>query len=1081
MSGKVSPVWNEDLTLSITIPDLPIKIQVYEEDYLYDNEIGDAEFSITLFLEAANMRLEGHPSGTIVARIQPSRQNCLADESQIIWVDGKLIQNLSLRLRNVRHGEVELQLRWIDIPGSRGVSLSDYIIPAEVREAGFGICADELGTIVQGHDMKRLILHGGIDGIANKISTSTANGLSTDNDLLNHRREVYGINECAKSETWSFWIFVWEAYHDMTLITLGVCALVFLIVGIAREGWSKGARDGFGIFASIWLVVYVTATSDYFQSLLFSDWYKEKKKNTIQVTRNGFRQKLSIYDLLAGDIVHLTVGDQVPADGLFVSGFSVLIDESSITSESKLAMVNSENPYMRSGTKIQHGSCKMMVTAVGLRTLWGKRNATLSEGYDETPLQVKLNGVATIISKIGLAFVAVTFEALVQGLFCHKWHEGSHLSWSATEAVKMLEYFTAAVAIAVVAILEGLPVALTSSLAFAMKKMVNDKALVQHLAACETMGSATTICSGKTGMLTTSHMTVVKSCICINIRELGQPDKTSSLCAKIPDSIVKLLLESIFNNTAGEIEFSEDGKLEILGTPIERALLEFGLSLDGDFQAVRKAVKLVNVEPFNSTKMRMAVMVKLPEGGLRAHTKGASEIVLAACDKVIDPNGQIVPLDGTLLNHLNDTIHYFASEALTTLCLAYRDLEGGFSSYNSIPASGYTCIGILGIKDPVRPGVKEAVAACRSAGITIRMVSGDNIITAKAVAKECGILTDDGIAIEGTDFREMKQEEMLELIPKLQVMARCSPMDNHALVEKLQTTFGEVVAVTGDTTNDAPALHKADIGLAMGIAGTEVAKESADIIILDEGFSTIIQVVKWGRSIYINFQKFVQFHLTVYVVTLIINFSSACFTGTVPFTVVQLLWINIIMDILGPLALTTEPPNDELMKRAPIGKQGKFISNVMQRNILGQSLYQFIVIYLLQEKWRDIFDIGGPDSDLVLNTFIFNSFVFCQVFNVISSREMEKINVFKGIHNMFLVVLGCTVLFQIIIVEFLGAFANTEPLTLSQWLGSVIIGFLGMPMAAILKMINCVLEMEFFESHFWTGIYHRENRIVIAQ
>ncbi|KDP33169.1 hypothetical protein JCGZ_13434 [Jatropha curcas] len=927
----------------------------------------------------------------------------------------------------------------------------DYIVPAEVRAAGFEICAEELGTIVKGHDMNKLMLHGGVNGIAQKISTSTASGLAMDNDSLNLRQEVYGINKFGKSETWTFWIFVWEALHDMTLMTLGVCALVFAIVGISGEGSPKGAHDGFGIVASILLVVFVTATSDYCQSLLFRDLDKEKMKITVQVTRNGFRQKLSIYDLLTGDIVHLAVGDQVPADGLFVSGFSVLINESSLTSG--IGMVNSAYPFMQSGSKVQHGSCKMMVTAVGLRTLWGKLMATLSEGDDETPLQVKVNGVATIIGKIGIAFVIVILAALMQGLFSRIWHEGSHLSFSANEALEMLKYFTVAVAIAIVAIPEGLPLAVTLSLTFAMKKMMNDKALVRHLAACETMGSATSICCGKTGMLTTNHMTVVKSFIGLNIAELGQPDRTSSLCSKIPDSVVKLLLESIFNNTGGETEISKDGKLDILGTPTESALLEFGLSLGGDFQAARHAVKIVKVEPFNSTKKRMVVLLKLPGGGFRAHTKGASEIVLAACDKVIGPKGEIVPLDGELRNHLNDIIYHFASEALRTLCLAYMDL--GSDLYNSIPVSGYTCIGIVGIKDPVCPGVKQVVAACHSAGIAVRMVTGDNINTAKAVAKQCGILTDDGIAIEGPDFREKKQEEMLELIPKIQVMARSSPLDRHTLVKKLQTTFGEVVAVTGDGTNDAPALYEADIGLAMGIAGTEVAKESADIIILDDNFATIIQVVKWGRSIYINFKKFVQFHLTVLFVTLTVNFFSACFTGTVPFTVVQLLWISIIMDILGPLALTTEPPNDELMKRAPIGKQGKFISNVMWRNILGQSLYQFIVIYLLQEKWKDTFDIDGPDSDLVLNTFIFNSFVFCQVFNEISSREMEKINVFKGIQNnpMFIAVLGCTVLFQIIIVEFIGTYANTVPLSLSQWLGCLIIGFVGMPVAAFLKMI----------------------------
>ncbi|XP_016650707.1 PREDICTED: calcium-transporting ATPase 2, plasma membrane-type isoform X2 [Prunus mume] len=938
----------------------------------------------------------------------------------------------------------------------QGVQPSDYVVPQEVTDAGFQICADELGSIVEGHDVKKLTFHGGVAGIAEKLSTSVKDGLNTESDLQTRRQEIYGINKFTESEQRGFWIFVWEALQDMTLMILGVCAFVSLIVGIATEGWPIGAHDGLGIVASILLVVLVTATSDYRQSLQFKDLDKEKKKIVIQVTRNGYRQKMSIYDLLPGDIVHLSIGDQVPADGLFVSGFSVLIDESSLTGESEPIMVTAENPFLLSGTKVQDGSGKMMVTTVGMRTQWGKLMATLSEGGDdETPLQVKLNGVATIIGKIGLFFAVVTFAVMMQGLFSHKLSEGTHWSWTGDDARQMLEFFAVAVTIVVVAVPEGLPLAVTLSLAFAMKKMMNDKALVRHLAACETMGSATNICSDKTGTLTTNRMTVVKSCICMNVKEVSKPSEASSLFSDLPESAKKLLLQSIFNNTGGDVVVNKEGKHEILGTPTDTALLEFGLSLGGNFQTERQASKLVKVEPFNSTKKRMGVILELPEGGLRAHTKGASEIVLASCEKVINTNGEIVPLDEASINHLEVTIKQFACEALRTLCLAYVELENGFSPQNPIPVSGYTCIGIVGIKDPVRPGVKESVAICRSAGITVRMVTGDNINTAKAIARECGILTDDGIAIEGPEFREKNQEELLSLIPKIQVMARSSPLDKHTLVKHLRTTFDEVVAVTGDGTNDAPALHEADIGLAMGIAGTEVAKESADVLILDDNFSTIVTVAKWGRSVYINIQKFVQFQLTVNIVALIVNFSSACLTGSAPLTAVQLLWVNMIMDTLGALALATEPPNDDLMKRPPVGKRQNFITNVMWRNILGQSLYQFTVIWLLQAKGTAMFGLDGPDAHVILNTLIFNTFVFCQVFNEISSREMEEINVFKGIldNYVFVGVLSSTVLFQIIIVEFLGKFASTAPLTLAQWFITVFVGFLGMPIAVGLKKI----------------------------
>ncbi|PWA81962.1 cation transporter/ E1-E2 ATPase family protein [Artemisia annua] len=875
-----------------------------------------------------------------------------------------------------------------------GAQSGDYKVPEEVRAAGFEICADEAGSLVEAHDLKKLKFHGGVEGLAEKLNTSTTNGLSIDNEGLASRQEVYGVNKFAESPQRSFWVFVWEALHDMTLMILAMCAFVSLVVGIATEGWPRGAHDGLGIVASILLVVFVTATSDYRQSLQFRDLDKEKKKISIQVTRSGYRQKLSIYELLPGDIVHLAIGDQVPADGLFISGFAVSIDESSLTGESEPVMVSAENPWLMSGTKVQDGSCKMLVTTVGMRTQWGKLMATLSEGGDdETPLQVKLNGVATIIGKIGLFFAIVTFAVLVQKLLTP---------------------------------------------------------LVRNLAACETMGSATTICSDKTGTLTTNKMTVVKSCICLNIKDVSKQEKPD-----IPDKAFKILLESIFTNTGGEVVNNKQGKREILGSPTEAAILEFGLSLGGDFHAERESSSVLRVEPFNSSKKRMGVVLKLPDGSVRAHCKGASEIILDACDKVINADGEIVNLKEGSLGHLKTTIDEFAGEALRTLCLAYIDLDKNVSADTPIPSSGYTCIGIVGIKDPVRPGVKESVALCRSAGITVRMVTGDNINTAKAIAKECGILRDDGIAIEGPDFREKSLDELYDLIPKIQVMARSSPLDKHTLVKHLRTTFGEVVAVTGDGTNDAPALHEADIGLAMGIAGTEVAKESADVIILDDNFSTIVTVAKWGRSVYVNIQKFVQFQLTVNIVALMVNFTSACLTGSTPLTAVQLLWVNMIMDTLGALALATEPPNDALMKRTPVGRQGNFISNVMWRNIFGQSLYQFVVIWLLQAKGKSFYGLYGDDSDLILNTLIFNSFVFCQLFNEVNSREMEKIDVLNGIwnNNVFVSVLGATMVFQVIIIEFLGTFANTHPLTMMQWYYSILTGFLSMPIAVILKMI----------------------------
>ncbi|ESR34525.1 hypothetical protein CICLE_v10004282mg [Citrus x clementina] len=850
-------------------------------------------------------------------------------------------------------------------------------------------------------------------------------------------------------------MFVWDALQDLTLIILIVCAVLSIGVGLATEGWPEGMYDGLGIIVSILLVVMVTAISDYKQSLQFRDLDREKKKIFIQVTRDGQRQKVSIYDLVVGDIVHLSIGDQVAADGIFISGYSLLIDESSLSGESEPMYICEENPFLLAGTKVQDGSGKMLVTTVGMRTEWGKLMETLNEGgEDETPLQVKLNGVATIIGKIGLFFSVLTFLVLAGRFLGVKAIHNEFTVWSSADALTLIDYFAVAVTIIVVAVPEGLPLAVTLSLAFAMKKLMNDRALVRHLSACETMGSASCICTDKTGTLTTNHMVVDKIWICNTISKVEGNNREAILQLEISERVLDITLQAIFQNTGSEVVKDKDGKNSILGTPTESAILEFGLRLGGDFEAQRREFKIVKVEPFNSVRKKMSVLIALPAGGMRAFCKGASEIVLSMCDKVVSDNGEPVPLSEEQFRNITDVINGFASEALRTLCLAFKDLNDS-SNENNIPDSGYTLIAVVGIKDPVRPGVKEAVQTCLEAGITVRMVTGDNINTARAIAKECGILTSDGEAVEGPEFRNMSPADMKRIIPKLQVMARSLPLDKHTLVTQLRKTFGEVVAVTGDGTNDAPALHEADIGLSMGIAGTEVAKGNADVIILDDNFSTIVNVAKWGRAVYINIQKFVQFQLTVNVVALVINFVSACASGSAPLTAVQLLWVNMIMDTLGALALATEPPHEGLMKRPPVAKGESFITKVMWRNIIGQSIYQLIILVALNFDGKQILGLSGSDATAVLNTVIFNSFVFCQVFNEINSREMEKINVFKGMFDswMFVGILVLTVAFQIIIIEFLGAFASTVPLSWHQWLLCILIGAVSMPIAVVIKCI----------------------------
>lgn len=649
-----------------------------------------------------------------------------------------------------------------------GNRVGHYKLTKGVSDAGFSIEPDELASIIRSHDAKGVEQHGGVEGLAREIQVSLNDGVVSSEIPL--RQNIYGLNRYAEKPPKGFLMYVWEALQDLTLIILMISAAVSMGVGIATEGWPQGMYDGLGIILSILLVVMVTAISDFKQSLQFKDLDKEKNNIIIQVTRDGCRQKVSIYDLVVGDVVHLSIGDQVPADGIFISGYSLSIDESSLSGESEPVDVDKNKPFLLSGTKVQDGSGKMLVTSVGMMTEWGRLMVTLSEGgNDETPLQVKLNGVATIIGKIGLAFAVLTFLVLTARFLVNKAVQHKITHWSSQDASDLLNYFAIAVIIIVVAVPEGLPLAVTLSLAFAMKKLMADKALVRQLSACETMGSATCICTDKTGTLTTNHMVVNKIWICEQTETVKIHDDENLLKSLVSESVLNLFLQSVFQNTGSEVVKEKDGKNKIIGSPTETALTEFGLLMGGDFKAYSEEYKILKVEPFNSVRKRMSVLVAMPgDGGVRGFCKGASEIILNMCDKVLNSDGESVPLSEEHRQNILDVINGFACEALRTLCTAFKDTEGS-SDAVTFPEDGYTLIAVVGIKDPVRPGVREAVKSCLAAGITVRMVTGDNINTAKAIAKECGILTEGGLAIEGPDFRNKTPQEMEEIIPKIQV------------------------------------------------------------------------------------------------------------------------------------------------------------------------------------------------------------------------------------------------------------------------------------------------------------------------
>ncbi|KAK2646232.1 hypothetical protein Ddye_021427 [Dipteronia dyeriana] len=935
----------------------------------------------------------------------------------------------------------------------------------------FSIGQEQLSSMTRDHNIAVLQQYGGVKGLSDLLKTNLDKGISGDDADLLKRRNAFGSNTYPQKKGRSFWMFLWEAWQDLTLIILMVAAVASLALGIKTEGIKEGWYDGGSIAFAVILVIVVTAISDYRQSLQFQNLNDEKRNIHLEVIRGGRRVEVSIYDLVVGDVLPLNIGDQVPADGVVISGHSLSIDESSMTGESKIVHKDSKNPFLMSGCKVADGSGTMLVTGVGVNTEWGLLMASISEDTgEETPLQVRLNGVATFIGIVGLAVAFIVLVVLLARFFTGhtKNPDGSvpftpgktKVGDAVDGAIKIL---TVAVTIVVVAVPEGLPLAVTLTLAYSMRKMMADKALVRRLSACETMGSATTICSDKTGTLTLNQMTVVEAYA--SGKKIDPPDSNSQLSPILSS----LLIEGIAQNSNGSVYVPEGGgDVELSGSPTEKAILNWGIQLGMNFEAARSESSIIRVFPFNSEKKRGGVAVKLPNSEVHIHWKGAAEIVLASCVKYIDTNDQLVAMDEEEATYFKKAIDDMASRSLRCVAIAYRsymekvsDNEEELSQW-VLPDNDLVLLAIVGIKDPCRPSVKDAVRMCQIAGVKVRMVTGDNIQTARAIALECGILTSEADAtesniIEGKTFRELPDSQREEIAEKISVMGRSSPNDKLLLVQALRKR-GHVVAVTGDGTNDAPALHEADIGLAMGIQGTEVAKESSDIIILDDNFASVVKVVRWGRSVYANIQKFIQFQLTVNVAALVINFVAAVSSGDVPLNAVQLLWVNLIMDTLGALALATEPPTDHLMHRPPVGRREPLITNIMWRNLLIQAIYQLSVLLVLNFNGKSILNLEHDTSDhanKVKNTLIFNSFVICQIFNEFNARKPDEKNIFAGItkNRLFMGIVALTVVLQILIIEFLGKFASTVRLNWKHWIISVVIGFIGWPLAFLGKFI----------------------------
>ncbi|CAB4302533.1 unnamed protein product [Prunus armeniaca] len=831
------------------------------------------------------------------------------------------------RRRMIRsHAQVIRAALLFRLAGEREHGLGTTVAPP-TSSGDYGIALEQLVSLTRENNFNALQQYGGAKGISALLKTNLEKGVDEDEMDVERRKNVFGSNTYPRKKGRSFLGFLWEAWQDLTLIILIVAAVVSLVLGIKTEGLAEGWYDGSSIFFAVFLVIVVTAISDYRQSLQFQNLNAEKENIQLEVMRGGRIVKISIFDIVVGDVIPLRIGDQVPADGILITGHSLAIDESSMTGESKIVHKDQKTPFLMSGCKVADGVGTMLVTGVGINTEWGLLMASISEDNgEETPLQVRLNGVATFIGIVGLS-VAVLVLAVLWGRYFTgnsrdadgtvQFIAGQTSTGKAIDgAVKV---FTIAVTIVVVAVPEGLPLAVTLTLAYSMKKMMADKALVRRLSACETMGSATTICSDKTGTLTLNQMTVVEAYV--GKKKINLPDDSSQLHPQVST----LLSEGIAQNTTGNVFEPKGGEVEISGSPTEKAILSWAVKLGMKFDFIRSESTVLHVFPFNSEKKRGGVALKQTDSKVHIHWKGAAEIVLASCTEYLDSNGcsQNINEDKEFFKAAIDDM---AASSLRCVAIAYRSYEldkvpteEEHLSQWALPEDNLVLLGIIGIKDPCRPGVKDAVRLCTEAGVKVRMVTGDNLQTAKAIALECGILlsledaTEPNI-IEGKTFRALSEKEREQVAKRITVMGRSSPNDKLLLVQALRKG-GDVVAVTGDGTNDAPALHEADIGLSMGIQGTEVAKESSDIIILDDNFASVVKVVRWGRSVYANIQKFIQFQLTVNVAALVIMFVAAISSGRVPFC-----GVNLIMDTLGALALATEPPTGQLMHRKQLAE-----------------------------------------------------------------------------------------------------------------------------------------------------------------
>ena len=853
----------------------------------------------------------------------------------------------------------------------------------------------------------------------------------TDEEVLRSRAE-HGVNLLTPPKRPSMWKLYLEKFKDPVVRVLLVAACFSLVISIIENEYA----ETIGIIAAILLATGIGFFFEYDANKKFDLLNAVGEETPVTVIRNGKVHEIPRKDVVVGDIVVLNTGEEVPADGTLVEAVSLQVNESSLTGELMVNKTTNEadfdaeatypsNTVMR-GTTITDGHGTMVVERVGDATEIGKvaRQAT-EQSQEQTPLNIQLTKLANLIGKVGFTIAILTFVIFTTKDLYAYFQANEVSSWDQWLAVAniVLKYFMMAVTLIVVAVPEGLPMSVTLSLALNMRRMLKTNNLVRKMHACETMGAITVICTDKTGTLTQNLMQVHE--------------------AKLDESNPDLIAEGIAVNSTAFLEEKGAGeKPSGVGNPTEVALLLWLNGQGKNYLPLREGAKVVNQLTFSTERKYMATLVDSPLQEKRVlYIKGAPEIVMGKCQ-----------LGEEQIKQYNEQLLAYQNKAMRTLGLAYKYVPEGASEdcAELVAEGGMTFLGIFAISDPIRPDVPEAVKKCQSAGISVKIVTGDTPGTATEIARQIGLWQPgdtDRNRITGVEFAALSDEEALDRVMDLKVMSRARPMDKQRLVQLLQQK-GAVVAVTGDGTNDAPALNHAQVGLSMG-TGTSVAKEASDITLLDDSFHSIATAVMWGRSLYKNIQRFIVFQLTINVVALLSVLLGAFFGTSLPLTVTQMLWVNLIMDTFAAMALASIAPSMDVMNEKPRKRTDFIITPAMRNNIFGVGIAFLAILMGLLAYFKSLSDGLLPNGEMSVHylTIFFTVFVMLQFWNLFNASVFgTNHSIFKDAgHALGMLSVALIILVgQIIIVEFGGKVFRTEPLDLSTWI-------------AIIASTSCVL------------------------